>query len=79
MSTSLQRVQRALARNLKLLRSELELSQEAMALEAGIDRTYASQMERGIANPSLSILARLADVLGCDLVDLLQERPNAKK
>lgn len=50
-----------------------------MALEAGIDRTYASQMERGIANPSLSILARLADVLGCDLVDLLQERPNAKK
>ncbi len=45
-----------------------------MALEAGIDRTYASQMERGIANPSLAVLAKVADVLECDLVDLLVER-----
>ncbi len=74
MSKTLERVQRTLAKNLKAFRTECGLSQEAMALEAGIDRTYASQMERGIANPSLAVLAKVADVLECELVDLLVER-----
>lgn len=43
------------------------LSQEALALAAGVDRTYVSQLERGIANPSLLILWRLADALKMDL------------
>jgi transcriptional regulator with XRE-family HTH domain len=73
-SKTLERVQRTLAKNLKAFRTECGLSQEAMALEAGIDRTYASQMERGIANPSLAVLAKVADVLECELVDLLVER-----
>ena len=77
MSKTLERVQRTLAKNLKGFRTESGLSQEAMALEAGIDRTYASQMERGIANPSLAILAKVADVLECELVDLLLE-PEAR-
>jgi transcriptional regulator with XRE-family HTH domain len=35
----------------------------AMALEAEIDRTYASQIERGVGNPSLKVICSLAAVL----------------
>ena len=44
--------QKTLAERVKSLRHFKKLSQEKMALEAGIDRTYASQIERGIGNPS---------------------------
>lgn len=48
------------------------LSQEALALQAGVDRSYVSQLERGVANPSLLILHRIAGVMGVALkVNLL--------
>ena len=47
------------------------ISQEELAFRAGIDRTYASQIERAIANPSLGITCSVADALGCTLIDLL--------
>ena len=50
----------------------LGLSQEAMALEAGIDRTYASQIERGISNPSLRVICSIAEVLKVEPNDLLK-------
>lgn len=56
-----------LAHEVKALRAERGLSQEALALTAGVDRTYVSQLERGIANPSLMILCRIADALGAEL------------
>ena len=54
----------ALAACIKQRRAELGLSQEALALDAGIDRTFVSQIERGVGNPSLRILCQLADRLG---------------
>ena len=63
--------QQNLAQKVKAARLRKGLSQESLALEAGIDRTYASQIERGIGNPSLKIICALAEVLGVDLVDLL--------
>jgi transcriptional regulator with XRE-family HTH domain len=56
-----------LAKEVKALRLERGISQEALALMAEVDRTYVSQLERGIANPSLLILARIADALGAEL------------
>ena len=56
---------------MKRLRTSLGLTQEELAFRAGIDRTYASQIERAIANPSLAIICMLADELGCDCSDLL--------
>jgi len=47
------------------------LSQERLALEAGIDRTYISQIERSVGNPSLLVLCKLADRLGADVETLL--------
>ena len=60
-----------LASSVKKLRKSLGLTQEELAFRAGIDRTYASQIERAIANPSLAIICMLADELGCDCSDLL--------
>lgn len=51
---------RVLADNVKAARKALGLSQEALALEADIDRTYISGIERGLRNPSLDLIAKLA-------------------
>ncbi|MBI4996836.1 MAG: helix-turn-helix transcriptional regulator [Rhodocyclales bacterium] len=52
---------------MKAARQQAKLSQESLALAAEVDRTYVSQLERGIANPSLLILYRLAKTLGLEL------------
>lgn len=52
-------------------RKEKNISQEQLALEADVDRTYISQLEREIANPSLQILCRVAQVLQCNVADLM--------
>ena len=48
-------------------RELLRLSQEELALRAGIDRTYISGVERGVRNPSLEVMQRIAKALGSDL------------
>ena len=65
--------QQILAIRVKTLRMGLGLSQEAMALEAGIDRTYASQIERGVSNPSLRVICAVAEILGVEPADLLSQ------
>ncbi|WP_330217723.1 helix-turn-helix domain-containing protein [Allorhizobium undicola] len=52
-----------MAENVKAARKALDLSQEALALEASIDRTYVSGIERGRRNPSLTMIAKLAERL----------------
>lgn len=61
-----------LARNLKRLRQVRGLSQEALAHDADLDRTYVSDLEREIYAASLDTLEALARVLKvapCDLID----------
>jgi len=67
MDSRLIRLKRGLAQSVKLRRKELGLSQEDLADLAEIDRTYASQIERGIANPSLEVLYRVARSLQIEL------------
>ena len=45
-------------------RTDAGLSQEALATAASLDRTYISGIERGVRNPTLEIIVRLADALG---------------
>lgn len=54
---------RILAQNVKAARKALDLSQEALALETEIDRTYISGIERALRNPSLDLIAKLAERL----------------
>ena len=53
-------------------RKRLGISQEELAFRADIDRTYVSQIERGVGNPSLVVLLRLSSVLEAPLAKLLR-------
>ena len=66
-SETFEQLQIKLAKDIKAARQAVGMSQEALALQADVDRTYVSQLERGIANPSLFVIYRLASVLGSDL------------
>lgn len=66
-----------LGQNVRRLRRARNLSQEELAFEAEIDRTYVSQIERGVINPSLHVLWRVATTLKSDVADLLQEPPTS--
>ena len=61
------------AHNVRRLRVLAGLSQEAFAVDAGIDRTYVSRVERGLENPTVAVLARVAKALGVDIVALVSE------
>lgn len=47
------------------------MSQEQLALEAGMERSYVSDLERGTRNPSVRALGRLAEALGVQAHELL--------
>lgn len=64
-------VRSRLAANMKLLRKARGWSQETLAGEAGLDRTYISGLERKVKNPTVSVVDRVAKALGCKLGDLL--------
>ena len=57
-------IRRLFARNLRDLRTERGLSQEALAHLAGIDRTYVSALEREIYSVSIDTIEKLAAALG---------------
>ncbi len=69
---TLEEVKSDIAANLKNIRKSQNIAQEKLALEAGVDRTFVSKIERGIGNPSLEVLLRLANRLGVSLADLLE-------
>lgn len=68
---TLEEVKADIAVNLKNIRKSQNIAQEKLALEAGVDRTFVSKIERGIGNPSLEVLLRLANRLGVSVADLL--------
>lgn len=70
-SQHFQQLQHTLAFNIKEKRKALGVTQEQLALDAEIDRTYVSQIERGIGNPSLLILVKIAHRLDTDVLALL--------
>lgn len=61
-----------LAKNLRRLRKEKDLSQEQFAFEAQIHRTYISDLERGARNPTIIIVEKLAIALGVTASELLE-------
>jgi transcriptional regulator with XRE-family HTH domain len=63
---------RRLGDNLRALRKQQGLSQEALAFAAGLDRTYVSSVERGERNIALLNLKRLAEALGVEVGELVE-------
>jgi transcriptional regulator with XRE-family HTH domain len=68
---SVMRANALVARNVRRIRVRQNLSQESLAVDAGIDRTYVSRIERGLENPTVAILEQLAKALNINIVELL--------
>lgn len=66
------RVREALAANLRTMRQERNLSQEALASLAGIHRNYLGGIERCERNVGLDNLQKLATALGVTVAELVR-------
>lgn len=67
------RASRLIAWNLRRLRVAAELSQEALAVDADVDRSYVGRLERGTVNPGVEVLEKIATALGCKVADFFRE------
>lgn len=67
------------ARNLRKRRLALKLSQEALAYDAEIDRSYISALERSTYSASLDMVERLAKALDVDASTLLERSTRQKR
>ena len=57
---------------LKEIRKEKGFSQEKLAAECELDRTYISMIERGVSSPTLSKLVKISAVLGVNLSEIFK-------
>lgn len=64
-------IKKIVGKNLANIRKEKGLSQEALAFECDLHRTYISGIERGIRNPSIVNLDKIAKALKVSVKDLL--------
>ena len=60
----------AFGKAVKLKRTELDMSQEALADEAGLARSFVSGVERGAASASVASVWKIAQALDCLPSDL---------
>ena len=65
--------------NLRRLRVARGVAQEALAIDAEIDRTYVSRLERNMENPTVAVLERLAQALEVEIAEFfVKPKPGAK-
>jgi transcriptional regulator with XRE-family HTH domain len=62
-----------LGENVRAARKTRGLSQETLAFDADMKRSYLSELERGKRNPSVRALGRLATALNVEPADLLRK------
>jgi transcriptional regulator with XRE-family HTH domain len=67
-------LRKILADNLRRYRANLRLSQDALAHEAGLHRTFVGAVERAERNISVDNIEKLATALGVDAFELLKRR-----
>lgn len=72
-------LRRTLAANVVRLRRAKGLSQEALAWEAGVSRSYMAKIETGKTSTGLDIIARLAAILEAEPMELLRPLPPPKR
>jgi transcriptional regulator with XRE-family HTH domain len=68
-----------IARNVRVARAARGISQEALADQAGVDRSYMSRIERGVTWVGVEILVKLAEVLEVEPHELLMPPPKRKR
>lgn len=70
-------IRRRVGLNVRQIRKERGWSQEDLAFESGLDRTYISGVERGVRNPTVLVLHEMAQALNVPAARLL-DPPEAK-
>jgi transcriptional regulator with XRE-family HTH domain len=63
-------IRRRVGQNVQRLRLAKGWSQEELADRSGLHRTYVSGVERGVRNPTVTVLEKLASALGAKVGDL---------
>jgi len=72
--------QELVALNIRRLRVQRDISQESLAVDADIDRTYVSRLERGLENPTVNVLERLAQALEAEIGEFFaRPKPGAPR
>ena len=67
------------ARNVRKLRVKRGLSQENLAVDARISTVYLNAIERGVKNPTVDVLERLAIALDVKIIDFFTVPPAGEK
>lgn len=65
-------IRKKVGKNVARLRREKGWSQELLAFECGLHRTYISGVERGVRNPTVLILDKIAKALDVSVVLLVE-------
>jgi len=63
-------IKRAVGKRIKIVRQRSGLTQDQLAEQVGLSPKYISGIERGVENPTMDILLRLAKMLGVEPYDL---------
>lgn len=72
-------LRRTVAANVREFREKLGISQEELAFRARLHRTYVSGVERGVRNPTVLVLGRLAKALEVEAALLLAVSRQGKR
>ncbi len=72
-------MRKLVGQNFAKLRREKGLTQEQVEARSGFSQQYLSGLENGRRNPTVITLYELAQTLGVDCVDLIEQPPNSKK
>lgn len=65
-------IEKQLGMRIRYLRNQKKWSQEDLALEANINKNYISDLERGMRNPTLKIIEKIAIALEISLEELMK-------
>lgn len=65
-------IEKQLGMRIRYLRTKKKMSIEELALEAGVNKNYLSDLERGTRNPTLKIMEKIAKALEIDLSTLVK-------
>lgn len=67
----MQKLSKVLGLNIRAMRKERKISQDAFALQCGLDRSYMGRIERGEVNITVEKLYQIAQTLDCEPAELL--------
>ena len=68
-----QRLRKVFGQELRKARNAVGISQEKLALQIGLDRTYISMLERGLRQPTLTTIFLLCPPLNLSSVEMLMK------